>query len=268
MKRNLDNEAISLQVFSRCQVDMSELIDIHCHLYQVNKQSLDKSSYQTNPNIIAVSTALNQVEINWHLEQKIKYWFAGLHPQEWSLTEDKIKEFLDNLPYEKLVGIGEIGLDKRYKNLKKQINLLAKQMQISLERRLPSLYHLVGHEYEFIKVHKEMKLDKMKILHGFHSSFEVYKELDKLGFYFSLSERILSNSKHKTTINEIIKSRRYFLESDAADGGSLMQVKIIANQLESTYNINKEEIMQVSSINFRKLVKETSESISEIKFNN
>lgn len=242
---------------------MSEVIDIHCHLYQTKQNQNDITNSQDQARIILVSTALDHKEVNWHLQNNITYWFAGIHPQNWSLSRQEIETYLEKLPYEKILGIGEMGLDKRYKNQKKQIDLLDMQMSKADIKDLPSIYHLVGYEYAFIKLHKLRRLKRMKIIHGFHSSYEVYKELDKLGFYFSLSNRILANPKHEVTISEILKKKRYFIESDAPDGGHLDEVKRVANILQINYNINKYEIKQVVEENFNKLVKERCESKSK-----
>ncbi len=246
---------------------MSKLIDIHCHLSDTY-YDLEREELEANSNILNVSTALSIEEVHWHLEKKIKYWFAGLHPREWNVKTEVLDDFYKKISLNKVLGIGEIGLDKRYKNLDKQNILLKRQMNIAKRFFLPTLYHLVGCEYDFIKIHKEINLQNMKIIHGFNSSYEVYKELDKLGFYFSLSQRLLTKQKRESTICDIIKSQKFFLESDAPDGGSFNEVIGLAKILETNYNINRDKTWRIVGQNFDRLIKETCEAKSKIKFNN
>lgn len=239
---------------------MAKLIDIHCHLAEaVNK--LDFAELDKQSKIIHVSTALNQQEINFHVDNSIKYWFAGIHPWTANMSEVTIAETLKVIPYDKVLGLGEIGIDSNSPDLERQFALLEKQLTMASYLRLVTLYHLVGHEYEFIKLHKKMKLGNMKIIHGFNSSYEVFKELDKLGFYFSLSKRLLNNPKKEKVVRAILASNRFFLESDAPNDGDLDEVKSIAERLETDYNINMNELKAVQAKNFANLLKESCESI-------
>lgn len=236
---------------------MPKLIDIHCHLFECERE------LETISEIIHVSTALNQSEILFHQERNIQYWFAGLHPQAVKLSQQEINEYLLKLPYEQIIGLGEIGLDRNYPDKAGQLELLRKQLGIAKDLELPTLYHLVGRDYDFIKLHKKIKLENMKIMHGFNSSYEVFKELDKLAFYFSLSKRILANPQSRKTVKAILESKRFFLESDAPNHSGFAEVKIIARQLETDYNIETGELGEILKNNFNNLLKESCESKSK-----
>ena len=241
---------------------MSCLIDIHCHLADY-ADSYDIKTLESSSEIIHVSTALNKREMAMHEEKGIDYWFAGLHPREIKMTHQDIIEFFIAFPYDKVIGIGEIGIDRNYPDLDKQLSLLKIQLDRAWEYELPTLYHLVGHEYSFIKLHKTLKLENMKIIHGFNSSYEVFKELDKLGFYFSLSKRVLYNPKRIQVVKAILESKRFFLESDAPNHAELDEVKRLAKCLEINYNIDMIELKEIQVKNFADLLGETSESTSK-----
>ncbi len=241
---------------------MSQLIDIHCHLAEYENK-LELSNLDREQEIIHVSTALNRKEILLHEKLGLKYWFAGLHPRDIAMSQEELRKYCDLFPYDKVVGMGEIGLDRNYPDLVKQLALLKIQIERAGEYDLPTLYHLVGQEYEFIKLQKEVKLRNMKIIHGFNSSYEVFQELDKLGFYFSLSMRILNNPKKEKVIRAILASKRYFLESDAPDAGDLTSVKIVASTLQRDYNISIEELREIQVSNFSNLLKGNFESLSK-----
>ncbi len=241
---------------------MKKLIDIHCHLSEyINDIDLEK--IDLNSTITHVSTALNKEELNIHEEKKIKYWFAGIHPWDSHLSLSETSSFLNRIPYDKIIGMGEIGLDRNKADLEKQEGLLLTQLKIAWDLNLPTLYHLVGNEYDFIKIHKKINLKNMKIIHAFNSSYEVYRELDKLGFYFSLGSRILSNPKKVKMVGEILNSKRFFLESDAPNHADLDEVKRIAVSIEMDYNIKIDVLKEMQEKNFNNLLKEACESISK-----
>lgn len=239
------------------------LFDIHCHLSEYS-QDVDWNRVDAENKIIHVSTALNKDQIAFHLNKGIKYWFAGIHPWDANLSDNEIEKICTEIPYDKIIGIGEIGLDKYHQALQKQLALLESQMSKASQVQLPTLYHLVGYEYEFIKLHKKVELKNMKIMHGFSSSYEVYQELDKLGFYFSLSKRLLNKPKNIKLVKSILKSKRYFIESDAPNNTDLDEVKRVAECLETDYNIKSEELREVVNHNFRNLLKESCESTAKI----
>jgi len=239
---------------------MFKLVDIHCHLLEYSKDNY-LAKIEQDREIIHVSTAMNKQEIALHEEYGIRYWFAGIHPWDANLPTSEIARFYAALPFDKVLGLGEIGLDKNHPYAERQLFFLEKQVKTALELQLPALFHLVGNVYDFIKLHKRIKLRNMKIIHGFNSSYEVYKELDKLGFYFSLGKRILDNSNKEKLVREILNSKRFFLESDAPNNTELDEVKRVAECLETDYNIDIKELKEVLSKNFADLLKESCESI-------
>lgn len=241
---------------------MLKLIDIHCHLVDYF-ETAEIERIDPKSKVIHISTALNKREIEIHDFIKAPYWFAGLHPQDAKLPLSYKESFIELSCQTNSLGIGEIGLDRNFPDLEKQIELLEMQMVKAVEQRMPTLYHLVGHEYKFIELHKELQLPNMKIMHGFNSSYEVFQELDKLGFYFSISNRLLKSSKRRDVIEAILKSKRFFLESDAPYDGGLDEVIKIAVQLKNNYTISMDEIKEIVNTNFNKLLEESRESRSQ-----
>src|SRR5690554_6221299 len=188
---------------------MLKLIDIHCHLVDYF-ETAEIERIDSKSKVLHVSTALNKHEIEIHNSIKTPYWFAGLHPQDAKQPLSYKESFIELSSKANSLGLGEIGLDRNFPDLEKQVELLEMQVHKAEELRVPTLYHLVGHEYKFIELHKEWQLPTMKIMHGFNSSFEVYQELDKLGFYFSISNRLLKSSKRRDVVDAILESKRFF----------------------------------------------------------
>lgn len=232
---------------------MLKLIDIHCHLFDY-ASTVDLTDIDNDRQIIYVSTVLKPEEIATHVGKYIAFWFMGLHPQSVGLDDKFKRKYVDHIVDYDPIGIGEIGLDKNYPDLDKQIELLEMQLKIAKFYKLPTLYHLVGHEYEFIKIHKKWKLPKMKIMHGFNSSSEVFEELNKLGFYFSIGNRLLNNPKKREVLEAILQTKRFFLESDAPYDGGLDEVIKIAVKLKNNYEISMDEIKHILNKNFDDMV--------------
>lgn len=241
---------------------MLKLIDIHCHLAKY-QHLLDLRNVDIDGKVIHVSTALNPLENELHLMYDIDYWFAGIHPSSAEFSIGEKLTLLELIPFHDILGLGEIGLDRNFPDLNKQVELLEMQLEQANIYGLPTLYHLVGHEYEFIKIHKKWDLKNMKIMHGFNSSFEVFKELDKLGFYFSIGNRLLNNPKQREVVEAILQTKRFFLESDAPYDGGLDEVVKIAVKLRDNYGIGMDEIKEMENKNFEDLLEENRESLSK-----
>ena len=83
----------------------------------------------------------------------------GIHPHETSkykdLTIDKIKKQL--LKHDKVIGVGESGLDFYYNNSdrKTQINSFIKHIEIAQELKLPLIVHMRDAEKDTLEIIKK-----------------------------------------------------------------------------------------------------------------
>lgn len=143
-----------------------------------------------------------------------KFWI-GVHPWDSNKIEGDIVDFIKSYG-DRVVGIGEIGLDYYYNsddiNIQKSIFKL--QIDYAITAKKPVTIHCVRAYNDLISILKEKKevLPKV-IIHGFIGSVEILKELLALDCYISYGKASFSSPK---TINSLKSTPidRLFLESD------------------------------------------------------
>ena len=146
------------------------MFDFHAHL--ANNKS---------ENVYIASTNIEE----YSLIKDYKYHSYGL------LNSTNILDipiFRDAIINDKQSFIGEVGLDKRYKET---INdkVLAESLSLAKDLNKVVIFHIVGMYDVFFKELKKYKLKTPFIVHGFTASFEIAKEINKLGGYISLNAK-------------------------------------------------------------------------------
>lgn len=197
------------------------MIDNHTHLDLIN-DSIDNIINRAKdkgvtefivPGITGFPQKLE--ELQKHKEIKICW---GIYPKYAVLDNIFEKEF-DNLKNSsiKIAAIGECGLDKRFSNLIKQIELFKKQINISINYNLPLIIHLVGHWQKAYQILKDSKPLPSFILHSWNGSVEMAKEFVKIGGTISLSASALKNPNKLSELLKSIPQDKIIFETDSPD---------------------------------------------------
>ena len=148
----------------------------------------------------------NEIKICW-----------GIYP-EYAEVENIFEKELQNLKNSsiKIVGIGECGLDKRFPNIDKQIELFEKQVKLANELELPLIIHLVGYWQKAFEILKKAT-HKPFILHSWSGSVDMAKEFVKIGGMLSLSASVLRNRKKLSELLNAIPKDKILFETDSPD---------------------------------------------------
>lgn len=141
---------------------------------------------------------------------------AGIHPQDIKENNDAAFSWLKNISTQNnCIAIGECGLDGIVPvDLRLQEEVFKKQIEIANHLNKPLIIHCVRKHYELIPFKKVAKTPM--IIHGFNKKIDVAEALLKEDFYLSFGKALLQN----VSLQELVKSidsRKYFLETDAAD---------------------------------------------------
>lgn len=194
---------------------MPNLIDAHCHLAdEAFKETwLDEIDKALKVGVDTfISSALCEEEFEWHLNNphpNVK-WCAGIHPYYEKTDLKDFEKLIKLCDEKKIIGIGEIGLDKRG-NFEFQKQILLQQLDLSRAYNLPVIFHVVGKYYELLKILKNNFPKVWGCLHSFNSSAEAVSEFSKLNLGFSLGSRL----PKKDALKLIIQRRLLLLETDA-----------------------------------------------------
>lgn len=185
--------------------------DTHCHIfkeYYENINEILESAKSVGINRIinnGCDTKSNYEVINLCNKYENVYGAIGIHPENVeSYSNDDLKYIEENLNNQKIIAIGEIGLDYHYTkdNKEKQIELFERQLKIAETNNLPVIIHSREATEDTINCIKKYKVKG--VIHSFSGSIETAKIYIKMGFILGINGVItFKNSKLKEVIKEI-----------------------------------------------------------------
>lgn len=206
---------------------MIELVDTHCHVqfpdYSLDTEDVIKNAIEAGvTRMICVGCTLADSKLGVKLANRHKSVWAsvGIHPHEakFYVENDKDLQELRNLATkQKVVAIGEIGLDYYYNHSPKndQKALLRYQLELAQEYNLPLIFHVREAFDDFFAI-----FDKFVGLRGVVHSFTANRgTLDKClsrGLYIGLNG-IMTFTKDKKQLEmaKNVPTDKLLLETDA-----------------------------------------------------
>jgi len=200
------------------------IIDTHAHLIYDNVKTEEIIKTMSNDGlekIIAVGVNLNDSILSQKLahDNKDIYCVVGIHPECASETTDFDINEIDKLADKnKVIGIGEIGLDYHYTqdNIDKQKEIFIKQIKIADKHNLPICIHTRDAKEDTYQILKENKkyLNNGGVMHCYSYDIEYALKFIELGFYISFA----GNFTYKKNVAELIKNiplDRLLVETDS-----------------------------------------------------
>ena len=199
------------------------------------------------------------------------YAIVGISPNDVEniKTDEDIKEYVSEIEKitksDKVVAIGEIGLDyywnKENKDIQKQ--LFIKQIELANKLELPIVIHTRDAFIDTIDILKQNNVNKKGIFHCCPLNMELIKEAIKLDFYISLSGVItFKNAKNVEEIINMIPEDKLLIETDSpylspepvrGKRNNSINVKYVAEKIAVVKNKTVEEIAKITSDNARRI---------------
>ncbi len=250
------------------------MIDSHCHLDHEPLLSnlndiIERSKSVGIKKILTICTTLNSFEKIKEIIKKdeIIYGTYGIHPHE---TKDNIvnseliiNQINDN---DKIIGVGESGLDFYYNNSDKnlQIKSFEEHIKASIELNVPIIIHSRNAELDTLKILKKYKNDNLRILmHCFTGSKKFAEDLSDLNAYFSASGIItFKNSLDLQKTFQSIPVNRLLIETDSPflapepNRGKKNEpsfIRFTGEKLASLKNISFKDLIISTTNNFNRL---------------
>jgi TatD DNase family protein len=203
-----------------------ELIDTHCHLtFEGLAENvaavIERSKAAGVTGWITVGTNPQHNRKAVELAEKFENAYAavGIHPHEAkTVTADTLKELLELAQHNKVVAIGETGLDYHYNHSKpqEQMRAFVSQLKIAKDLNLPVIVHCREAFDETMGILEQYGGDVKKVVfHCFSGSAEQAKiALDK-GFYISFTGVVTFKNAEKTRrAAEVVPLDRLMIETD------------------------------------------------------
>lgn len=197
-------------------------IDTHCHLFKDYYEDMDNIIYKIkNRGIIALinngcDSKTNQEVLSLLDKYDFMYGAIGIHPDYAdNYNEDDLKYIIDNIGVEKIVAIGEIGLDYHYDNFskEKQITLFKAQLKIAEKNNLPVIIHMREATNDVLNILKEYRVKG--VIHCFTGSVETANILIKMGFFLGINGVVTFKNCNLINIIKEIGIDHIVLETDA-----------------------------------------------------
>jgi TatD DNase family protein len=202
------------------------IFESHAH-YDSRKFDEDReellNSMQENGigTIINVGATWKSVTTGLELANQYPFVYAalGLHPDEvGDLNEERFEILKAECQKEKVVAVGEIGLDYYWDNESHDIQKkwFIRQLELARELDLPVIIHSRDAAEDTLKIMKEHAQGMRGVIHCFSYSKEMAEEYVKLGFHIGVGGVVtFKNGKKLKEVVEAIPIERILLETDS-----------------------------------------------------
>ena len=250
------------------------MIDSHCHLDHEPLLSDLENIIQRSKDVgieklLTISTSIESFSRVKELVHKdeIIYGTIGIHPHE--ANKDIVNsEFIEKSLKDnnKIIGIGETGLDFFYNNSDKdkQIRSFRIHIDAAIKTNVPLIIHSREAEEETFDILNDYKNQNLKILmHCFTGSKKFAKKLLDFNTFFSASGIItFKNAKELQDTFKFLPSDKILIETDSPflapvpNRGKKNEPSFInftATKLAEIRNIDKSELIKLTTNNFNKL---------------
>ncbi len=250
------------------------MIDSHCHLdheplFSDLSNIIKRSKDVGIEKLLTISTSFDSFsKIKEIVKQdEIIYGTIGIHPHESEKDIIKLDEIIKNFQEnDKIIGIGETGLDFYYNNSdkEKQISSFIRHIEASIKTNAPLIIHSRNAEKETYDILNNYKDKNLKILmHCFTGSKKFSQKLLMLNAYFSASGII--TFKNANELQDTFKSLpldKILIETDSPflapvpNRGKKNEPSFIdftATKLAEIKEISKSELIKITTSNFNKL---------------
>lgn len=198
-------------------------IDTHCHLSKEDYEDIDKIIEDNRNNyvdkiIISGCTRDSIVEaLDLLNNYDDVYVTIGYHPSEALITTDEdLKLLKKQLKNNRVVGVGEIGLDYHYgkEDIEQQKTLFRKQLEIAQELSLPVVIHSRDATFDTINILKEFP-DVKGDIHCFSGSIETARIYVSMGYKLGIGGVVTFKNSTLPKVVEEIGLSNIVIETDS-----------------------------------------------------
>lgn len=194
------------------------------------------------------------------------YGSVGVHPDEvGTLSEEALQKMAALLDCEKIVAVGEIGLDyywdKEAHDLQKK--WFIRQLELAGEKGMPVIIHSREAAADTMEIMQRHARGIRGVIHCYSYSPEMAREYVKMGYYIGVGGVVTfkNGRKLKETVKEI-PLESIVLETDCpylapepfrGKRNASLYLPYVAKEIAAIKEITCEEVIQQTEINARKL---------------
>ena len=190
------------------------IFDTHAHYddeqFDTDRETLLASMPEQGVGtIVNVSATYESCERVVELVKRYSFMYAavGIHPDEvGSLNEERFQQMKELCKQEKVVAVGEIGLDYYWDNESHDVQKewFVRQLDLARELNLPVLIHSREAAADTMEIMKEHGQGLRGVIHCYSYSKEQAKEYVKMGYYIGVGGVV--TFKNSRVLKEVVKA--------------------------------------------------------------
>ncbi|MBR3885938.1 MAG: TatD family hydrolase [Clostridia bacterium] len=244
------------------------MIDTHAHLLMLenNKELIENMQNDDMEHIVTIGTTVEDSIQSVEFANKFEKIYAtvGIYP-EYSIntTAEDLVTIEELAKSEKVVAIGEIGLDYHYNYDKEsQKELFVKQLEIADRVGKPFCIHCrdaASDVYEVLKENKHL-INHSGLMHCYSEGKEWYQKFLDLGLYLSFSGNITFKKTDRSFLKDIpldrivVETDSPYLSPEPFRGrkNEPKMVKFVIEKIASEIGISSEELKKITSENAKR----------------
>lgn len=222
--------------------------------------------------IVNVSSSMDTLHKTLEIAESYPFVYgsAGVHPSECSgLTESDIDIIKKACDHEKIVAIGEIGLDYHYPEPSRELQKkwFGRQLSLAAECDMPVIIHsreAAEDTYDILGSYdKSLRKDNRGVIHCFSYSAEMAKRYIDMGYYIGVGGVVtFSNAKKlKKTVCDI-PLEKIVIETDCpylapaphrGERNDSSLLCYVVKEIAGLKNVSEEEVIKVTAYNAAKM---------------
>lgn len=204
-----------------------KIIETHCHLDYLKDHPLEEilevAKSQGVEKFLTIAVEPDNFDTVYELSQKYPevYFTQGIHPHDAKLfSEEAFAKIEQRAPEEKMLAVGEIGLDYHYDNSPRDIQkqVFKKQLEIAIKLTKPVVIHSRDADEDTISIlkHYAPLMKRKGVIHSFTSGENLARTAMDLGFYLGFNGIItFKNAGNVRDIVTLAPIEKILVETDS-----------------------------------------------------
>jgi len=248
------------------------LVDSHAHLedekYDRDREKVIEECKKDLTFLINVGSNLLTSKQSIELAHNYDFIYAsvGIHPHDAQREFDKVEEIERLALQEKVVAIGEIGLDYYYDDPPKEFQkeIFIKQIRLAKKLNLPIIIHDRDAHGDILDILKqEWTKDLRGVFHSYSGSVEMAFQVIEMNFYISLGGPVtFKNAKKPKEVAKAVPIEKLLIETDSpyltpepyrGKRNTPVYVKFVAKKIAELREMPYEEVCRITAENAIKL---------------
>ena len=247
------------------------LFDTHAHYdderFDEDRDTLLASMPENNVGLIlnpGCDVESSRKAVSYANKYPFVYAAVGIHPDEvGSLNEETFAQMKELFKEEKVVAVGEIGLDYYWDNEPREVQKkwFIRQLELARELDLPVLIHSREAAADPMEIMKEHAKGLSGVIHCYSYSKEMAQEYIKMGFYIGVGGVVtFKNAKKLKEVVENIPLTSIVLETDCpymapepnrGKRNNSAYIRYVAEKIAELKGITYEEVVEQTEKNAR-----------------